>query len=64
MTVPVLMIRGEKDQTFIDDILDLMSQYAGEFTIVRVPEAAHWTPMERPQKANDAVERFVAAVDP
>ncbi len=59
ITVPSLLLWGDADQTFVEDFLTRVEDYAPGISIVRLPGVGHWAPMERPELANAAIEKFL-----
>jgi epoxide hydrolase 4 len=62
IAVPVLLIWGEADHTFVPAFLEQMPRYAKNLQIVRLPEINHWTPMERSEQASNEIARFLKGI--
>ena len=58
--VPVLLVWGEADRTFVPEFMNEIKHYAPESEIFRLPGINHWTSMEQPQAANKEIERFLS----
>lgn len=61
--VPALLIWGEADRTFVPAFPKRMTEVADHLTILSLPDVGHWTTMQRPTRANDAIIQFLGAVD-
>lgn len=59
IVVPSLLIWGEVDKTFVEDVLTRIETYAPGISIVRLPGVDHWASMERPALANAAIAKFL-----
>lgn len=57
ISVPVTVVAGEQSETHTPPLLDVLRQRFEHATIVTVPDAGHFLPMERP----DVVASLVAA---
>jgi epoxide hydrolase 4 len=58
-TVPALLIWGDADRTFVPEFIDQMKGYSSNIRIFRIAEVSHWTPMERPGRANGSISMFL-----
>ncbi len=58
--VPTLLIWGESDGTFVSGFIDSFPHYAPKAEIVRLPGVNHWTSMEKPEVANNAIRDFLS----
>lgn len=56
---PALLIWGDADTTFVDRFVTDAPRYGKRMEVVRLPGIGHWTPMERPAAANEAIRRFL-----
>jgi pimeloyl-ACP methyl ester carboxylesterase len=59
ITVPTLVIWGEKDTALLRGNLDGLDEYVKVLKIERVPEAGHWVVHEQPAKVIHAIRRFM-----
>lgn len=57
--VPVLMVWGESDQTFLPTFLDSMPAYAEKLSILRIQDVGHMTPIENSDKLVGKIADFV-----
>jgi pimeloyl-ACP methyl ester carboxylesterase len=60
ITVPTLVIWGEKDTALLTGNLDGLDAYVSPLTIRRIPEGSHWVIHEQPQLVNRYIREFVA----
>ncbi len=58
-SVPILLVRGEYDRTFIKEMGDLANSHATDLTIETIAGVGHWTPFEKPDDANVVIARFL-----
>ena len=61
ITIPTLVIWGEKDVALLTGNLDGLDKMVKTLTIKRVPTAGHWIVHEEPETVNKAIREFVAA---
>jgi pimeloyl-ACP methyl ester carboxylesterase len=61
--VPSLLIWGDADKTFVEAFLTQIDKYAPGISIARQPGVGHWTPMENPTLANEAISAFLNAIE-
>lgn len=59
---PVLVVVGEDDEITPPADAERMSSIARDATLVRIDDAAHLSNVERPDKVNAAVRRFLDAI--
>jgi pimeloyl-ACP methyl ester carboxylesterase len=59
ITVPTLVIWGEKDTALLQGNLSGLDDYVKVLKIVRVPDASHWVVHEQPAIVIQAVRRFL-----
>ena len=59
--VPTLVIWGMKDAALLPAQLDGLDQLVDDLEIVRVPDAGHFVPWEKPEAVIAALEPFLAA---
>lgn len=62
--VPTLLIWGQDDRTFVASFVDMMRQQNARMSVVTVDGVGHWTSIERPQAATDAIAGFLAGLRP
>lgn len=58
---PALCLVGSEDQLTSPETMQQMSAQMPHSEYVEIPDTGHMAPMERPQEANQAIERFLAA---
>ncbi|MGH1372253.1 MAG: alpha/beta fold hydrolase [Cellvibrionaceae bacterium] len=61
ITVPSLLIWGEKDKAFVPEFLDMLPELVEHLTIKRLASAAHWPGLSHPQQVNQAINKFFSA---
>lgn len=59
ITVPTLVIWGEKDIYLLPTNLDGMEQYVTNLTIKRIPDGSHWVIHEKPALVNSYIREFI-----
>ena len=57
--VPTLIIWGEKDRVAVPELVDKLAGSSPHLTFVNLPEVNHWTSMEQPERANQAILDFL-----
>ena len=62
--MPVLLIRGEDDKTFVKQLENKAEAYASNLTVVTIDGVGHWTPFQDPDAANSALSEFAVRDDP
>lgn len=60
-TIPVLLVRGSQDRTFVKQMEEKAAAGASNLTVVSLDGVGHWTPFQDPKAANAALARFVQA---
>jgi pimeloyl-ACP methyl ester carboxylesterase len=60
ISVPVLVIWGEKDTALLTGCIEGLEKYIPDYTIRRVPDASHWIVREKPQLVNSIIGEFLA----
>lgn len=58
-SIPVLLVRGEEDRTFVKRMAERARPDAPELKVVELNGVAHWTPFQDPGAANRALFDFV-----
>lgn len=61
ITLPTLVIWGEKDTALLTGCIDGLDKYVTNLTIKRVPNASHWIVREKPAVVNKLIREFIAA---
>jgi epoxide hydrolase 4 len=61
VTVPTLVIWGEKDPYLLTANLDGLREYARNLRIERLPDATHWVVHEKPTIVNSLIRSFITA---
>jgi len=59
ITLPVLVIWGEKDTALLIGCTRGMDEYVTQLSIKRVPDASHWVVREKPQLVNSLIREFL-----
>ena len=59
ISVPTLVIWGERDTALLTGNLDGLDQLVRNLTVIRVPEATHWIVHEVPERVNAAIRDFL-----
>jgi pimeloyl-ACP methyl ester carboxylesterase len=59
VTVPTLVIWGERDEALLPANLDGLEDLVDDLRVVRFPDASHWVVHERPAEVNAAIREFV-----
>jgi 3-oxoadipate enol-lactonase len=59
ISVPTLVIVGEKDAITPPDVMKQMADRIPNSRMIRIPGAAHLTPMEKPEEFNTALLEFL-----
>jgi pimeloyl-ACP methyl ester carboxylesterase len=61
VTVPTLVIWGERDEALLAGNLDGLERVVGDLTVRRIPEGTHWVVHEHPDLVNAHIREFLAA---
>ena len=61
--VPTLAVWGMKDKALLPLQLDGLDALVEQLTIVRVPDAGHFVPWEKPQAVADALRPFLEGIE-
>lgn len=56
--VPTLLVRGENDRTFVAEMGDLAAEHATQLKVETIPNVAHWTTFEDPDRATRLLAEF------
>lgn len=59
ITVPTLVIWGEKDTALLTGCADGLEKYIDDCTVKRVPDASHWIVREKPALVNKLIRDFL-----
>jgi epoxide hydrolase 4 len=59
VTVPTLVIWGEKDTALLTGNLDGLEKFVPKLTVKRIPEGTHWVAHERPAEVNGYIREFL-----
>ena len=59
VSVPTLVIWGERDPYLLTDNLNGLDAYVPQLIIKRLPDATHWVVHERPSEVNTLIREFV-----
>ena len=57
--IPALVIWGEKDRVATPELVNLLANSSPNLKFVNLPEVNHWTSMEQPGRANEAILDFL-----
>lgn len=60
LMIPTLFIWAEEDRVVVPELIEKMKTAGPEVTVVRLPGINHWTSMEQPELATQAVIDFLA----
>jgi len=60
ITLPVLVIWGEKDTALLTGCIRGLDEYVTNLSIKRVPDASHWVVREKPQQVNTLIREFLS----
>ncbi len=61
VSVPTLVIWGEKDRALLPGNLDGLHRFVPDLTIRRIPDGSHWVVHEQPELVNRLIRDFLAA---
>jgi epoxide hydrolase 4 len=61
VTMPTLVLWGERDRHLLPVCLDGLEQVVPNLHVQRVPEASHWIVHEQPAMVNRMLRVFIAA---
>ena len=59
ITVPTLVIWGEKDTALLPGCIDGLEKYVTNLTVRRVPDATHWVVREQPALVTQLIREFI-----
>ena len=59
VTVPTLVIWGEKDQALLTGNLEGLEEFVPELTVKRIPDGSHWVVHEKPDLVNAYIRDFI-----
>jgi len=59
VTVPTLVIWGERDQALRPVLLEGIEELVPDLTVERIPEGSHWVIHEQPQRVNRLIRDFL-----
>ena len=62
ISVPVLIVWGGKDTTFVSTFLDEMPRYASKLSVLQLPETGHMTPIENSEQSSKEIAAFLTGV--
>jgi len=60
VTVPTLVIWGERDSALLPGVLDGLEDHVDDLRVERIADASHWVVHERGERVNALIERFIA----
>lgn len=61
VTVPTLVIWGEKDTALLPGNLDGLENYVSNLQVKRIPDGTHWVIHEQPDLINRYIREFIAS---
>src|SRR5207247_5967539 len=64
LTVPTLVIWGERDRALLTGNLDGLERFVPDLTVKRVPDGSHWVVHEQPALVNRPIREFLAKESP
>jgi pimeloyl-ACP methyl ester carboxylesterase len=59
ITVPTLVIWGEKDKALLIGCVDGLEKYIPNLSVKRIPDASHWVVREKPGQVNLLIREFL-----
>ena len=59
ITVPTLVIWGEKDKALLIGCVDGLEKYIPNLSVKRIPDASHWVVREKPDQVNVLISEFL-----
>ena len=59
ITMPTLVIWGDKDTALLTGCLDGLEDYIADCTLKRIPDASHWIVREKPGLVNQLIRDFI-----
>jgi pimeloyl-ACP methyl ester carboxylesterase len=59
VTVPTLVIWGDKDTALLTGNLDGMDKLVPTLTVKRIPDGSHWVIHEKPELVNQYIREFI-----
>ncbi len=59
LTIPALLIWGEKDKAFVADAVRRTASTADRLQRLHLPDSGHWSGIEQPDKVNAALSAFL-----
>lgn len=59
VSVPTLVIWGERDQALLPGNLDGLEQHVDQLTVHRIPDATHWVVHQQPGNVNRLIRSFL-----
>ncbi|MBD2842880.1 alpha/beta fold hydrolase [Erythrobacter rubeus] len=57
--IPVLLVRGKDDKTFVKKMADLAAMDTPDLTVVEFEGVGHWTQFQDPEAANASLGKFI-----
>ncbi|MBV7265169.1 alpha/beta fold hydrolase [Erythrobacter ani] len=57
--IPVLLVRGKQDRTFVKRMAELAAADTPDLTIAEFEDVGHWTQFQNPEAANAALGGFI-----
>jgi pimeloyl-ACP methyl ester carboxylesterase len=60
VTVPTLVIWGERDRALRPVLLQGLDEVVRDLTVKRIPEGSHWVVHEYPDRVNSLIREFIA----
>ncbi len=61
VTVPTLVIWGERDQALRPVLLEGLDEVVRDLTLKRIPDGSHWVIHEQPDRVNRLIGEFISA---
>jgi pimeloyl-ACP methyl ester carboxylesterase len=63
VSVPTLVIWGERDTALLIGNLDGLDRYVADLTVRRIPEGSHWVIHEQPDRINALIDEYLRGHD-
>lgn len=58
ITIPTLVIWGEKDTALLPALIEGLDKYITDLTVTKIPDASHWVVREKPETVNRYIREF------
>ncbi len=61
VSMPTLVIWGEKDTALLTGCIEGLDKYIVDLTVRRIPDASHWVAEEKPGVVNQYIREFIGS---